>query len=100
MPSIKTLEQSAKLSIKLEKKIDYYFYVDSVRGIITIGLCGEHKFIFKSEEEHSSAILSIYRSDHSYIVVTQNTIHILSCNTQIRVAPTDSQMNVAEDNPQ
>ena len=84
LPNEKTLMQACKLSIKLKKPICFYFYLDSLRGKISIVSDGEDRIIFKNEDEHTSPILNTYKSDNCYIVVTENTIYILSSNTQVR----------------
>lgn len=84
LPNEKTLMQACKLSIKLKKPICFYFYLDSLRGKISIVSDGEDRIIFKNEDEHTSPILNTYKSENCYIVVTENTIYILSSNTQVR----------------
>ena len=84
LPSDKTLQQATKLSLKTKKPICFYFYIDSLKGKISIVTDGEDRIIFKSDDEHTSPILNTYKSDTSYIVVTENTIYILSSDTQVR----------------
>jgi hypothetical protein len=84
LPSEKTLVQATKLSLKTKKPICFYFYIDSLKGKITIVTDGEDRIIYKSDDEHTSPILNTYKSDNSFIVVTENTIYILSADTQVR----------------
>ena len=84
LPSDKTLQQATKLSLKTKKPICFYFYLESLRGRISIVSDGEDRIIFKNEDEHTSPILNTYKSDNCYIVVTENTIYILSSQTQVR----------------
>lgn len=84
LPTDKTLQQATKLSLKTKKPICFYFYIDSLRGKISIINDGEDRIIFKSEDEHTSPIINTYRSDSSYIIVTENTIYILSAETPVR----------------
>jgi hypothetical protein len=80
-PSSNALMQSAKLSIKLEKPIDYYFYRDSVNGLIQIKKgADDRRIIYKNDDEYSSSICRIHTSDYSYIVVTNNSIYLLDIN--------------------
>jgi hypothetical protein len=83
LPSDKTLQQATKLSLKTKKPICFYFYIDSLNGKIKITSDGEDRIIFKSEDEYTSPILNTYKSDNSFIVVTENTIYILSCDTPV-----------------
>ena len=84
LPTEKTLLQATKLSLKTKKPICFYFYIDSLKGKISIVTDGEDRIIFKSDEEHTSPILNTYKSDTSYIVVTENTIYILSADTPVK----------------
>lgn len=84
LPTEKTLLQATKLALKTKKPICFYFYIDSVKGKITIVSDGEDRIIFKNEDEHTSPILNTYKSDNCYIVVTENTIYILSADTQVK----------------
>ena len=84
LPSDKTLQQAVKLSIKTSKPICFYFYVDSLKKKISIVSDGEDKIIFKNEEEHTSPILNTYKCDDCFIVVTENTIYVISSNTRIK----------------
>jgi hypothetical protein len=84
LPTDKTLQQATKLSLKTKKPICFYFYIDSLKGKISIVSDGEDRIIFKSEDEHTSPIINTYKSDTSFIVVTENTIYILSADTQVR----------------
>ena len=84
LPTEKTLLQATKLALKTKKPVCFYFYIDSVKGKITIVSDGEDRIIFKNEDEHTSPILNTYKSDNCYIVVTENTIYILSADTQVK----------------
>jgi hypothetical protein len=84
LPSEKTLMQATKLSLKTKKPICFYFYIDSLKDKITIITDGEDRIIFKNDDEHTSPIINTYKSDNSFIIVTENTIYILSANTKVR----------------
>lgn len=83
LPSDKSMQQAVKLSIKFVKPIDFYFYLDSLKGNITIRSDGEDRVLYKNEDEHTSPLLNAYKSDDCYIVVTENTIYIISADTKI-----------------
>jgi hypothetical protein len=85
LPSEKTLMQATKLSLKTKKPICFYFYIDSLKNKITIVTDGEDRIIFKNDDEHTSPIINTYKSDNSFIIVTENTIYILSANTQVKI---------------
>ena len=84
MPSEKTMQQAFKLGLIMEKQICGYFYVDSIKGKVSIETHEGEKIIYKNENEHTSRILNTYKTDSSYIVVTENTIYLLSSETVIK----------------
>ena len=83
LPSDKTLSQAFKLALKIGKQIDPYFYLDSCRALVKIVTYEGDKILYKSNEEHTSPIKNTYKVDNDYLVVTENTIYILSSNTPI-----------------
>ena len=83
MPSTDTLLHATKLSIRYNKPICFYFYVDSLKGQVSIISDGKDKIIYKNDDEHTSPIVTPYKVGNEYIVITENTIYIISCNTQV-----------------
>ena len=83
IPNDMTLQLACKLSIKLQKAIDFYFYVDSLKGNICIASNDDDKIIYKNNEEHTSPIQNTYKVKDEYLVVTENTIYVISANTKI-----------------
>ena len=61
LPSGKTLEQAAKLSIKVSKPICFYFYIDSCKGNISIVNSEGDKIVYKNTEEHTSPINNTFQ---------------------------------------
>ena len=89
VPCDNTLNQAAKLSIKISKPVCFYFYLDSCRGNINIGTNESDKIIFKNMEEHTSTISNIYKVNNEFLVVTENTIYIISATTKVTKLPED-----------
>ena len=83
MPCINTLNNAAKLSIKFGRPLDFYFYIDSCRGNAQIVNAEGEKIIYKNNEEHTSPIKHTYKTDNEYLIVTENTIYIISSNTSV-----------------
>ena len=83
MPGITTLTNAAKLSIKLGRPLDFYFYIDSCRGNAQIVNAEGEKIIYKNNDEHTSPIKHTYKTDNEYLIVTENTIYVISCNTSV-----------------
>jgi len=87
IPCDNTLNQAAKLSIKISKPICFYFYLDSCRGNVNICTNESDKIIYKNSEEHTSSISNIYKVNNEFLVVTENTIYIISSNTKVSKLP-------------
>ena len=83
LPCDKTLKQATLLSIKHTKPVCFYFFVDSLKNNVCIASDGDDRVIFKNEDEHTSPILKTYSSESEYIVITENTIYVISANTKI-----------------
>lgn len=83
IPGINTLNNAAKLSIKFGRPLDFYFYIDSCRGNAQIVNAEGEKIIYKNNEEHTSPIKHTYKTDNEYLIVTENTIYIISSNTSV-----------------
>ena len=84
IPNADTLTQACKLSIKLQKPMCFYFYVDSLKGSICIASNDDDKIIYKSNDEHTSPIQNTYKVNNEYLVVTENTIYVISASTKIQ----------------
>lgn len=83
LPSAQTLEQAAKLAIKLSKPMCFYFYIDSCKGNAQIVKAEGDNIIYKNSEEHTSPIKNTYKVGNEYLVVTENTIYLISANTKV-----------------
>ena len=84
LPSANTMVKAMKLSIKYTKQIDLYFYLDSTRGGVSLMSDGDTTLIYKNDDEHTSPMLKHFKSDNDIIVITENTIYILSGSTPIK----------------
>jgi hypothetical protein len=84
LPTAKTLNGAFKLSIAHGKPVEAYFYVDSLKGKVCIRQDGDEKIIYKDEDEYTSPLENLYKSDNEYIAVTSNTIYIISSRTEVK----------------
>tara|TARA_Y100000389_G_C17204350_1_gene385260 strand:- start:171 stop:470 length:300 start_codon:yes stop_codon:yes gene_type:complete len=84
IPDAKTLVQAFKLSIKISKPVCSYFYIDSCRGAVSIVSSDGDKIVYKNSEEYTSPIQNTYKVGSEYLMVTENTIYVLSTNTRIQ----------------
>lgn len=87
IPSEMTLKNAAKLSIKDDKPImlDYWSESCEETPSIMIGVkTTDEKLLVRSEEEFTSPISKIFKVNEEYIVVTENSIYIVSCKIPTR----------------
>ena len=84
LPSANTMVKAMKLSIKYTKQIDLYFYLDSTRSDVSLMSDGDTTLIYKNDDEHTSPMLKHFKSDDDLIIMTENTIYILSGKTPVK----------------
>jgi len=79
LPSDVTLKHAAKLAIVDDKPIllDYWTPSLDKKALVGARENGE-KLLVKSEDEYTSTIAKFYKSGNEYIVITENSIYIVS----------------------
>ena len=79
LPSDVTMKHAAKLSIVDDKPImmDYWTASLDKKALIGAKENGE-KLLVKSEDEYTSTIAKFYKSGTEYIVITENSIYLVS----------------------
>jgi len=79
LPSDITMKHAAKLSIVDDKPImmDYWTASLDKKALIGAKENGE-KLLVKSEDEYTSTIAKFYKSGTEYIVITENSIYLVS----------------------
>lgn len=79
MPTTKTLESAAKLSLTSSgfRPICLDYYADSLEGKVFLGVKPDGtKSLMKDEEQYTSNIEKPYASGTEWIIVTKNSIYI------------------------
>ena len=86
IPSDPVLRQAAKLAQQLDRPIQLDYYADTVIGKAVIGEDQEtkEKLLVKSNEEYTSLIQKIYKVHEDYLVLSENSIYIVSGKVQKR----------------
>jgi len=86
MPSPAALVQAAKLALAQDNPIRLDYYTDSYNGTAFMGEDGEtkEKMLVKSSEEFTSLIQKTYKVAEDYIVLTENSVYIVSGKLQKR----------------
>ena len=81
LPSAATLQNIAKLSIVEDKKVQFDYWVGSCDGSVLIGVRdNEEKLLVKSADEYTSPISRIFQVEKDYIIITENSIYVVSAN--------------------
>jgi len=81
-PSAQCLLHCAKLAVVDDKPIMMDYWADSQDKTVLIGVRDEggEKLLVKSEDEYTSPIAKIYKVEQEYIIVTENSLYIVSAN--------------------
>ena len=84
LPSDKVLKHVAKLSIEQDKPIMMDYWAESygdAPGVLIGVRNNEEKLLVRSNEEYTSPISKIFKVNQEYIIITENSIYVVS--TQI-----------------
>ena len=79
LPDNTTLQHASKLSIVEDKPIMLDYWVSSLQKTVLIGVKEDNeKLLVKSDEEYTSPIVKIYKSEKdAYIIMTENSIYLV-----------------------
>lgn len=84
IPSASVLMRAAQLSIDEDKPIYLDYYTDSVEKKCCIGVKDGSKYLVKSEDEYTSTIQNVYKCETCYIVMTENSLYVVSADVPIK----------------
>ena len=75
------LKSCAKLAVLEDKPIMFDYWTASCDKQVLIGVReNEEKLLVKSEEEYTSPINKIYKVEKEYIIITENSIYVVSAD--------------------
>jgi len=79
LPSDVTLKHACKLAVVEDKPIMLDYWTSSLdkKALIGVKDNGE-KLLVKSEDEYTSSIAKFYKSGTEYIVITENSVYLVS----------------------
>ena len=81
MPSNTCLQHAWKLAIVEDKEIKSDYWTASLDKEVIIGVkATQEKLLVKSEDEYTSPISKIYKVETEYIIVTENSIYLVSAD--------------------
>ena len=79
LPSSSIWNQIAKISITEDKPIMLDYWLDSLKNDVMIGVKDNNeKLLVRSEDEYTSPIGKIYKTDNNYIIATENSIYVVA----------------------
>jgi hypothetical protein len=85
LPSDATLKHATKLAVVEDKPIMLDYWTSSLDKTALIGVReGGEKMLVKSEEEYTSPVAKFYKSGTEYIVITENSIYLVSSEIPTR----------------
>ena len=86
VPSATTLLNAAKLAIEQDKPILLDYYIDTAHGKAFLGEDAQtnEKMLVKNSEEYTSHIQKIYKAGDDFIIMTENSIYLVSGKVQKR----------------
>lgn len=91
LPNESTLQHAAKLAIVEDKPIMLDYWTSSLqkeqdKERCLIGVKSKtEKLLVKNEEEYTSPITKFYKNDKDFIVVTENSIYLVSADIPTRM---------------
>ncbi len=100
VPHVNTLVQVAKLAIEQDRAIMLDYYRSSINNTAFIGEDKETKerILVKTKEEFTSLIKKIYKVGDDFIVMTENSLYVVSNKIQKRGVNLASLHDSAYDN--
>jgi hypothetical protein len=86
LPSAQTMIQASKLAIEQDRAIMLDYYVDTAQGKAFLGEDGatKERVLVKSKEEFTSLIKKLYKVGEDFIVLTENSLYVVSGKIQKR----------------
>ena len=84
IPSASVLLRAAQLSVDEDIPIYLDYYADSIEKKCCIGIQESGKYLVKSESEYTSTIRNVYKCENCYIVMTENSLYIVSVDIPIK----------------
>lgn len=79
IPGDKTLQGAVKLAIAEDKPILMDYWSASIESKAFVGAReNKEKLLVKSEDEYTSPIQKIYKVENDFIIMTENSIYLVS----------------------
>jgi hypothetical protein len=84
LPPPGVLLRAAKLAIDDDRPIMLDYWADSRAKKCVIGVKDAVKYLVKSDTEYTSTIENLYKAEGCFIILTENSIYIVSQDIPVR----------------
>lgn len=84
LPPASVLLRSAQISLDEDRPIVLDYWTDSRNKKCCIGVKDNVKYLVKSETEYTSQIQSLFRLEGCFIVLTENSLYVVSQDIPVR----------------
>jgi hypothetical protein len=84
IPNVQTLLQATRLAIKEDRPIQMDYYVDTATGRAFLGedVTSKTRVLMKAKDEYTSTVMKMYKTGDDFIIMTENSIYIVSGKMQ------------------
>ena len=85
LPSGSVLLRASQVAIEQDKPIYLDYFRDSVEKKCCIGVQPDNtKYLVKSDTEYTSTIQNVFKCETCYIVMTENSLYVVSTEVPIK----------------
>lgn len=84
IPPASVLLRAAQISVDDDRPILLDYWTDSRDKKCCIGVKDASKYLVKNESEYTSTVQNIFRIDGCFIVLTENSLYIVSQEIPVR----------------
>lgn len=84
LPPASVLLRSAQIALDDDRPILLDYWTDSKNKKCCIGVKDNVKYLVKSETEYTSQIQNLFRIEGCYIVLTENSLYVVSQDVPVR----------------
>jgi hypothetical protein len=84
IPPASVLLRAAQISVDEDRPILLDYWTDSRDKKCCIGVKDASKYLVKNESEYTSTVQNIFRIDGCFIVLTENSLYIVSQEIPVR----------------
>jgi hypothetical protein len=84
LPPAGILIRAAQIAIDEDRPILLDYWRDSCERKCCVGVKDDTKYLVKSESEYTSTIQRLFKSEGCYIVLTENSLYVVSETIPVR----------------